>query len=458
MKNIFKKSVSFIVAAVLLIPTFNTYADEHVFVAKKTAVRISGAGETVECIVSATERNFFSYKAQIVYDSDLLEFVEADPVYIQGEPEDILYMSQNLPEGLAYNVPKAKVYRNNEALCGYYGQEPNPGIFRSISTIMGFEGRSEGDEVLKVTFKSKKGGDGFIYLMDEETALLNEDKTVSNNVSETVFTVKVGDSEFGATKIWDKSEVAYPWRKSETTIFQQTTDKAEIEDTEIAGEEYSVSYANKDADIKVYTDGTVVCTIPMDKASDYCPVVARKGAFGDLKRVNRIKYDFEGKKLTFAVDDFGDYVISDTNYVLTDCAVGSDEYKAVRYLKSIGVVDENAKTFEPNRSITKAEFIKMLVCCMGKADESALVWIKDVTLSDWYYKYIATAAKKGIIIDDEGYFNPTAPLTSVDAERMLQKASEIINGDGELYFNKTGNLTRGEAAVAIQNMLWTKLK
>lgn len=457
-KTFIKRGLCTMLAITTMFSTVAFAMDKHIFIAKKAAVRITNPGEIVECVISAENRNLFAYKVQLVYDKELFELVEAHPVYLQGQPRPLKYMSENIPADLAYNVSNSKVYLKDDVKCGYYGEESIPGMYRSISTIMGFDGRADGDIILKITLKSKKAGDGFIYLTDEETSVLNEDKTVSANTVKTTFSVKTEDFENGFIDIHNPNDIAYPWRKSETIILQQTNESQNGGEQEFTGVNYDVSYANSNAEFKVLEDGTVICSIPMQKDAFYTPVVARVPAFGEPERVNRIRYDASAQKLIFIVENFGDYIIADKEYQILDCTKGSEEYNAVSFLKSIGAVDEQIVNFEPNRNITKAEFLKMLVCCLGGADTTALVWFKDVSLSDWHYKYIATAAKKGIIVDDGGSFYPDNALDGAEAKVMLQKVSDNINGEVLVEFDNIGNITRGEAAVAIQKMLCIKLR
>lgn len=458
-KTFFKRGLCTMLAMITFFSTVVFAMDKHIFIAKKAAVRITNPDEIVECVISAENRNLFAYKVQLVYDKELFELVEAHPLYLQGQPRPVKYMSENIPANLAYNVPNSKVYLKDDVKCGYYGEESIPGMYRSISTIMGFDGRADGDIILKITLKSKKAGDGFIYLTDEETSVLNEDKTVSANTVKTTFSVKTEEFENGYIDIHNPNDIAYPWRKSETVMFQQTNVSQNGGEQAIIGANYDVSYANSNAEFKVLEDGTVICSIPMQKDASYTPIVARVPAFGKPERINRIRYDASAQKLIFIVENFGDYVIADTEYQILDCTKGSEEYNAVNYLKSIGVVDEQTVNFEPNRNITKAEFVKMLVCCFGGADTTALVWFKDISLSDWSYKYIATAVKNGILTDNGENFCPDAAISGSEAMTMIRIVSDKINGNVPLNFEIIDdNITRGEAAVAIQKMLCMKLK
>jgi len=53
--------------------------------------------------------------------------------------------------------------------------------------------------------------------------------------------------------------------------------------------------------------------------------------------------------------------------------------------------------FAPNSNITREQFVKMLVMAFGLLDESAVSDFKDINQEEWYYKYISSAYKHGII-------------------------------------------------------------
>lgn len=452
--KILRKCICFIPAVLLVLSMSFVSAEEQSFTSKKSTARVSQAGDIVECIITSSEVNLYSYRSQLVYDADLLEFESVTPVYIPGDGELIKYYGV-VPES-PMNVPGSLVYKKDGAETGFYAEDSIPGMYRNISTRLGYEARPDSDVVLSIRLKAKKAGTCFIYLMDEQTAVINDDKSVTNDVIETELTVISGGEAIGSVAITDSKEIAYPWRESDA-VFQEI--KAEDTDGNevFEGEYYDVSYINREVDIKVKDDGTIICNIRLGREENYPPMVARISATGGFEKIKRVKYDAASRVLSFVVDNFGDYIVTDSKYDILDCYDDSAAYNAVCYLKSIGVIDENSLSFEPNRSITRAEFIKMLVCCVGEVDTGALSWFSDVDISDWYYKYIATAIKLGIIDDNGEIFEPDAPLRLTDAREMLQRASEIINGSGEVAVNTSDILSRRDAAVAIQNMFWLNL-
>ncbi|MEG1131954.1 MAG: S-layer homology domain-containing protein [Romboutsia sp.] len=84
-------------------------------------------------------------------------------------------------------------------------------------------------------------------------------------------------------------------------------------------------------------------------------------------------------------------------------------------------------TLKLNDSVTRAEFAKMLVEIKGiDLDKKAEENFSDVNSSDWYYNYVATLAKEGIIKGDgNGTFRPNDTITRQEAAVMIAKAARI---------------------------------
>lgn len=88
---------------------------------------------------------------------------------------------------------------------------------------------------------------------------------------------------------------------------------------------------------------------------------------------------------------------------------GTNSSEAIRFLIEAGIVN-NSEHFEPNRPMTRAEFIKILVGFyeMGD-DESISLPFSDIT-SENQVPYIAFALKHGLITPQET-FRPNDPIT-----------------------------------------------
>ena len=143
-------------------------------------------------------------------------------------------------------------------------------------------------------------------------------------------------------------------------------------------------------------------------------------------------------------------------------------------------------TFRPNKSVTRAEFLKMLVSATDDGEPKAEGWgqedlFTDVDLNAWYASYVAAGKASGLVEgDDSGLFRPNEPITRADASIMVARALAldiesaipskfsdvpagsyyakyvdaltalgILKGDDLGNFNPRKNITRAEAAAVI---------
>jgi len=100
----------------------------------------------------------------------------------------------------------------------------------------------------------------------------------------------------------------------------------------------------------------------------------------------------------------------------------SSIYKLVE--KGIISKPENKK-FNPQDSITRAEFVKMVSVQFGVMDHTGKSKFNDVTENDWYYDYVMAMHEKGIIYGiEEDCFGSNMAITRQDICVILKK---IIN-------------------------------
>lgn len=163
---------------------------------------------------------------------------------------------------------------------------------------------------------------------------------------------------------------------------------------------------------------------------------------------------------------------------------------AISELHTKGIVsgDENGY-FNPNDSVTREQFIKMIVTAMNLVDENAKCSFDDVLPGAWYYKYIASAYNAGIVNGvSESEFGTGAEITRQDMAVMCFNAAKkydllasynaefdfadsadiaeyakeavgvlvnngIINGVGDNMFAPRQTASRAQSAVIIHNLL-----
>ena len=160
---------------------------------------------------------------------------------------------------------------------------------------------------------------------------------------------------------------------------------------------------------------------------------------------------------------------------------------SVMYLYNRNIVAmPEERLFRPNDSITREEFVKLLVMALGEFDENAQADFADVEQGAWYAPYVASAKNAGIAAgDDSGCFGVGRSITREDMAAMIYRAAGsrlsaeqtasfidadeisdyakesvtvlanagIINGIGDGRFAPKDTATRAQAAVIIYGLM-----
>lgn len=145
--------------------------------------------------------------------------------------------------------------------------------------------------------------------------------------------------------------------------------------------------------------------------------------------------------------------------------------------------------FEPLSTVTREEFVKMLVVALGIENNTAECYFEDVRKDAWYYSYVAAAVESNLVygINDK-LFGSTENISKQDIATLLLRAGEqkgisfnnaqaksfkdykeisdyaiesvkklsavgIISGTDTGYFEPKKSATRAEAAVMIARFL-----
>ncbi|HAE91440.1 MAG TPA: hypothetical protein DCG60_02170 [Tissierella sp.] len=106
---------------------------------------------------------------------------------------------------------------------------------------------------------------------------------------------------------------------------------------------------------------------------------------------------------------------------------------AIESLASRLIINGKTKDkFEPNNSMTRAEFATIVVKALGIEPKGEDIF-KDVKKSHWFYDYVATANRYGIvngISKDE--FKPNGTITKQEAAAMLTRAAKLAGMNVEM--------------------------
>lgn len=110
---------------------------------------------------------------------------------------------------------------------------------------------------------------------------------------------------------------------------------------------------------------------------------------------------------------------------------------AVTALVGMGIISGYPDgTFLPNKSITRAEFAKIIVLASGRYDKNATCTFTDVKETDWFYHYVASAYKLGFITGrSETVFDPNSNITRADLCLIVYRYIKSINSE----FKATGS-------------------
>lgn len=95
---------------------------------------------------------------------------------------------------------------------------------------------------------------------------------------------------------------------------------------------------------------------------------------------------------------------------------------SVAFLAGKGIVSGDAQgLYNPNRNVSREEFIKMLVVAFHVYDNEAECNFTDVPENEWYYSYVASAEKSGIVK------GTTDEFFGVGQEVSRQDMAELMN-------------------------------
>ncbi|WP_179215461.1 S-layer homology domain-containing protein [Paenibacillus sp. MY03] len=137
---------------------------------------------------------------------------------------------------------------------------------------------------------------------------------------------------------------------------------------------------------------------------------------------------------TAEVTEPGSYALLEYNKSYTDVADNHWAHDVIRDLSAKQIVEGiHAAQFDPQASVTRAEFAAMLVRALGLSqtpveDEGSI--FADVAADSWYARYVAAAFSFGLINGTSATsFAPDAAITREQMVTMLMRAVELKKGN-----------------------------
>lgn len=98
------------------------------------------------------------------------------------------------------------------------------------------------------------------------------------------------------------------------------------------------------------------------------------------------------------------------------------DFNAVEYLKAKGVVSGYSDgTFQPQKTINRAEALKIILLASGLSGESATeIDFPDVGTADWFYGYVRRGVEKDIVRGyDDGSFKPGNNINVAESLKII---------------------------------------
>ncbi|WXJ91295.1 hypothetical protein MTCOM_02530 [Moorella thermoacetica] len=112
-------------------------------------------------------------------------------------------------------------------------------------------------------------------------------------------------------------------------------------------------------------------------------------------------------------------------------------------------------TFQPDKAVTRAEFVALVNRAMNKQNPAATADFSDVKTSDWFYREVAAAVSAGYVSGyEDKTFRPNQAITRQEAASIIDRLLKLDRGD-ESVLNKfkdaaqIGSWARGSLAAVV---------
>lgn len=172
----------------------------------------------------------------------------------------------------------------------------------------------------------------------------------------------------------------------------------------------------------------------------------------------------------------------------TDIANVDWAKESIEALAAKGVINGKGDgKFAPDDSVTREEFVKIIIGAFDLLNDDAKADFGDVDASRWSYAFIATANELGIVTGDGASFNPTGAMSRQDMAVVIYRTAEklglellgnvedfadsaefadyakdaikaltasgVVNGMGDGTFSPKTTVTRAQAAKVIYGLM-----
>ncbi|NOU65774.1 hypothetical protein GC096_17195 [Paenibacillus sp. LMG 31461] len=157
-------------------------------------------------------------------------------------------------------------------------------------------------------------------------------------------------------------------------------------------------------------------------------VVSGLTSDGKLKVLVHGTYRAATGEMVFAASEPGDYVVTYNNVTFDDLKGVSWAESSIHALAARDIVHGVDKgKFDPNSSVTRAEFLALLMRTFGLDQGQDRSSFNDIHTTDWYYSSVAAAQKLGIISGrEDGSFGADGNISRQDMAVMMYRTLQLL--------------------------------
>jgi hyaluronate lyase len=157
-------------------------------------------------------------------------------------------------------------------------------------------------------------------------------------------------------------------------------------------------------------------------------VISYVNAEGELEVQVNGAYDAATGQMEFKASQLGVYVIHYNDVIFSDIGAMTWANQSIEALAARGIikgVGENK--FMPNRSVSRAEFVTLLMRAFGLDKEIGEGEFTDVSPDDWYYRSISAAQSLGIVNGRlDGSFGAGVEITRQDMAVITYRTLQAL--------------------------------
>ncbi|MBR5505742.1 MAG: S-layer homology domain-containing protein [Clostridia bacterium] len=279
-------------------------------------------------------------------------------------------------------------------------------------------------------------GNEFVALARANQAKIGLDLSESANIADIVF-AKVDALRFNRFEAMKQAFVEEISLNKLNTATEQTARSVLEAENGVLGILDNVTYAALDEALK-----DSVCKALVK--NDYATIEAAKGEFelivqraaADTPVVPNTSSPSKGSGNGYSVSG-GSGILPEASQPngdskslpFTDISSAHWSYESVASLYAQNIISGTSDTtFEPDRLVTREEFVKMLVAAFGLYDVSAQNVFSDVSDDDWSVAYLASAYKAGLTTGrGDGSFGKGETLTRQDMAVLAARGAQLSN-------------------------------